>query len=257
MTDQADSRHATGMQTRRSVLGDAHVDRAEAAKTAFDAPFQELITEAAWGHVWSRPDWTKRERSIVTIALLAALGQDEEVAMHVRATAQHRRDARRHPRGAAARRDLRRRAGREPRVQDRQADLQGDGGGAMTAEFFQRDRTLHPPALTPDYKTSVTRSPRYALLSLQNSLSEITGPMFGHADLGPLDNDLILNYAHGRRADRRAHRRARPRARRERRGRCRTRWSSSGRPTPAAATATRRTPTSRRSTRTSAAAAGR
>jgi len=75
------------MATRRSVLGDAHVDRAEAAKTAFDAPFQELITEAAWGHVWSRPDWTKRERSMVTIALLAALGQDEEVAMHVRATA--------------------------------------------------------------------------------------------------------------------------------------------------------------------------
>ena len=87
MTDQLDSRHATGMATRRAVLGDAHVDRAEAAKTAFDAPFQELITEAAWGHVWSRPGWTKRERSIVTIALLAALGHDEEVAMHVRATA--------------------------------------------------------------------------------------------------------------------------------------------------------------------------
>ena len=56
-------------------------------RPAFDAPFQELITEAAWSHVWSRTDWTKRERSMVTIALLAALGQDEEVAMHVRATA--------------------------------------------------------------------------------------------------------------------------------------------------------------------------
>ena len=65
----------------------------------------------------------------------------------------------------------------------------------QTGEFFQRDRTLHPPALTPNYKTSVTRSPRYALLSLQNSLSEITGPTFGHGDLGPLDNDLIRNYA--------------------------------------------------------------
>ncbi|WP_210275529.1 4-carboxymuconolactone decarboxylase [Rhizobium sp. G21] len=75
------------MATRRSVLGDAYVDRAEAAKTAFDEPFQALITEAAWGHVWSRPEWSKRERSMVTIALLAALGQDEEVAMHVRATA--------------------------------------------------------------------------------------------------------------------------------------------------------------------------
>ena len=87
MTDQPDGRHAAGMRTRRSVLGDAHVDRAERAKTAFDAPFQELITEAAWGHVWSGTAWTKRERSMVTIALLAALGQDEEVAMHVRATA--------------------------------------------------------------------------------------------------------------------------------------------------------------------------
>jgi 4-carboxymuconolactone decarboxylase len=80
-------RHAQGMATRRKVLGDAHVDRAEAKKTAFDAPFQELITEAAWGHVWSRGEWTARERSMVTIALLAALGHDEEVAMHVRATA--------------------------------------------------------------------------------------------------------------------------------------------------------------------------
>ena len=79
-------RYAQGMAARRAVLGDAHVDRAETAKTEFDRPFQELITEAAWGHVWSRPGWTKRERSIVTIALLAALGHWDEVAMHVRAT---------------------------------------------------------------------------------------------------------------------------------------------------------------------------
>ncbi len=80
-------RYSKGMATRRAVLGDRHVDRAEKSKTAFDEPFQDLITEAAWGHVWSRPEWTKRERSMVTIALLAALGHDEEVAMHVRATA--------------------------------------------------------------------------------------------------------------------------------------------------------------------------
>jgi 4-carboxymuconolactone decarboxylase len=80
-------RYRGGMATRRAVLGNAHVDRAEAAKNDFDRPFQELITEAAWGHVWSRPNWTKRERSMVTIALLAALGHYEEVAMHVRATA--------------------------------------------------------------------------------------------------------------------------------------------------------------------------
>lgn len=80
-------RYRQGMATRRAVLGDNHVDRAQSTSTDFDRPFQELITEAAWGHVWSRPTWTKRERSIVTIALLAALGQDDEVAMHVRATA--------------------------------------------------------------------------------------------------------------------------------------------------------------------------
>jgi len=78
--------HATGMATRRGVLGDAHVDRAEAAKTAFDAPFQDFITEGAWGSVWSRPDISRRERSMITLALLAALGQWDEVAMHVRAT---------------------------------------------------------------------------------------------------------------------------------------------------------------------------
>ncbi|MBO9126691.1 MULTISPECIES: 4-carboxymuconolactone decarboxylase [unclassified Rhizobium] len=86
-TPLASERYRQGMATRRAVLGDSHVDRAEAASTAFDKPFQDLITEAAWGHVWSRPGLTKRERSIVTIALLAALGQDDEVAMHVRATA--------------------------------------------------------------------------------------------------------------------------------------------------------------------------
>ncbi|UVC08922.1 4-carboxymuconolactone decarboxylase [Rhizobium sp. TH2] len=86
-THTASDRYIQGMATRRAVLGDRHVDKAEQTKTAFDEPFQELITEAAWGHVWSRPDFTLRERSIVTIALLAALGQDEEVAMHVRATA--------------------------------------------------------------------------------------------------------------------------------------------------------------------------
>lgn len=80
-------RYDQGVTTRRRVLGDAHVDRAEANKTEFDAPFQQLITEAAWGHVWSRETWSMRERSIVTLALLCAQGNWEEVAMHIRATA--------------------------------------------------------------------------------------------------------------------------------------------------------------------------
>lgn len=83
MTD----RYAKGMATRRRVLGDAHVDRAEAAKTPFDAPFQALITESAWGTVWARDTITPRERSMLTIALLAGLGNDHELAMHLRATA--------------------------------------------------------------------------------------------------------------------------------------------------------------------------
>ena len=80
------ARHDQGMATRRRVLGDAHVDRAEARKTAFDAPFQEMITEAAWGHVWAREGLSLRDRSLITLALLAAQGSDDEVAMHVRAT---------------------------------------------------------------------------------------------------------------------------------------------------------------------------
>ena len=80
------TRYLEGITTRRAVLGDAHVDRVEAAKTEFDIPFQKLITESAWGHVWSRPNITKRERSMITIALLAALRQDDEVVMHIRAS---------------------------------------------------------------------------------------------------------------------------------------------------------------------------
>lgn len=75
-----------GMATRRRVLGDPHVNRAEAAKTDFDAAFQALITEAAWGHVWARDTIPLRERSMLTIALLAALGNDDELALHLRAT---------------------------------------------------------------------------------------------------------------------------------------------------------------------------
>lgn len=81
-----DDAFATGMATRVTVLGREHVARAEAATTPFDARFQRLITEAAWGHVWSDATWTARERSIVTIALLAALGHTEELQMHVRAS---------------------------------------------------------------------------------------------------------------------------------------------------------------------------
>ncbi|WP_390911941.1 protocatechuate 3,4-dioxygenase subunit beta [Pseudosulfitobacter sp. SM2401] len=63
------------------------------------------------------------------------------------------------------------------------------------AEFYQRDREWHPPALTTGYKTSVARSPKYSLISLENTVSEITGPRFGHSDIDPLDKDMLHNYA--------------------------------------------------------------
>jgi 4-carboxymuconolactone decarboxylase len=87
MTEEISPRHTQGMSTRRKVLGNAHVDRAEANKTPFDEPFQELITEAAWSHTWSNGAISLRERSMLTIALLAGLGNFEELAMHTRATA--------------------------------------------------------------------------------------------------------------------------------------------------------------------------
>lgn len=62
-------------------------------------------------------------------------------------------------------------------------------------EFYQRDRERHPPALDRDYKTSVARSPKYSLISLENTASEVTGPVFGHNDFAPTDNDLLTNYA--------------------------------------------------------------
>lgn len=80
------NRHDLGMQTRRAVLGDAHVDRAEANKTDFDADFQRFITETAWGSIWSRPGLERKTRHLLTIGVLAALGKEHELAMHIRAT---------------------------------------------------------------------------------------------------------------------------------------------------------------------------
>jgi 4-carboxymuconolactone decarboxylase len=74
-----------GAAVRRAVLGDAHVDRAERNATEFTGPFQDFITRYAWGEVWSRPGLERRERSIVTLTVLAALGHEGELAMHVKA----------------------------------------------------------------------------------------------------------------------------------------------------------------------------
>jgi len=83
VTDE--ERAAAGLQTRREVLGDEHVDRAIANATEFTATFQDFITRYAWGELWNRPGLSRKARSMVTIAMLAALGRDEELGLHVRA----------------------------------------------------------------------------------------------------------------------------------------------------------------------------
>jgi len=80
-----EERHEQGMRVRRSVLGDAHVDRAVANTTDLTAPFQDFITRYAWGDVWARDGLDRRTRSIVTLAALTALRAENEIAMHVRA----------------------------------------------------------------------------------------------------------------------------------------------------------------------------
>ena len=76
--------HEQGMKVRREVLGDAHVDRAEADKDEFTADFQDFITRYAWGEIWDRPGLDRRSRSVATLSALVALGADNEIAMHVR-----------------------------------------------------------------------------------------------------------------------------------------------------------------------------
>src|SRR6059058_3300376 len=80
-----ETRFDIGMKVRKEVLGSEHVERALARTTEFDADFQRFITETAWGSVWARPDLDRRTRSLVTIAILAALGR-EELALHLRAS---------------------------------------------------------------------------------------------------------------------------------------------------------------------------
>jgi 4-carboxymuconolactone decarboxylase len=81
----SESDHDLGMKVRREVLGDAHVDRAIERTTELTAPFQDFITRYAWGGVWTREGLDRRMRSAVTLAVLTALGRENEIAMHVRA----------------------------------------------------------------------------------------------------------------------------------------------------------------------------
>ena len=85
MSDERDGKHARGMEVRRAVLGDAHVDGAIERTTPFTEDFQDFITRYAWGEIWSRPGLDRRTRSIVTLTALVASGREHELEMHVRA----------------------------------------------------------------------------------------------------------------------------------------------------------------------------
>jgi 4-carboxymuconolactone decarboxylase len=80
-----DPRYEAGMKVRREVLGDEHVDRAMESATDFSRPFQEFITRSAWGEAWTREGLDRRTRSCITLAVLTALGAENEIPMHVRA----------------------------------------------------------------------------------------------------------------------------------------------------------------------------
>ena len=80
-------RYSTGMKVRRAVLGDAYVEKAQAAKTPFSEPFQDLITRYAWGEIWTRPGLPRNTRSLLTLAMMVALNRNDEFRMHVRAAA--------------------------------------------------------------------------------------------------------------------------------------------------------------------------
>jgi 4-carboxymuconolactone decarboxylase len=77
-------RHAKGLKMRRAVLGNAHVDRAQASENSFNAPFQDLITRYAWGEIWARPGLPRKTRSLITIAMMVALNRPDELRMHLR-----------------------------------------------------------------------------------------------------------------------------------------------------------------------------
>jgi 4-carboxymuconolactone decarboxylase len=80
-------RYGAGMKVRRAVLGDAYVEKAQAAKTPFSEPFQDLITRYAWGEIWTRPGLPRNTRSLLTLAMMVALNRNDEFRMHVRAAA--------------------------------------------------------------------------------------------------------------------------------------------------------------------------
>ena len=138
-----------GMTVRREVLGDAHVDRAVAATTAFTEPFQDFITRYAWGEIWSRPGLSRAERSLVTLAVLAALQHEHELAMHVKAALRNGLTPGADPGGPAPGRGVRGRPGRQPGLPGRRTGARRSRRGPA--------RRVTP---SPGERLSLWRTPR-------------------------------------------------------------------------------------------------
>jgi protocatechuate 3,4-dioxygenase beta subunit len=189
------------MAVRREVLGAAHVDLAEANKTDFDADFQRFITETAWGSVWSRPGLDRTTRHLLTIGLLAALGKEAELAMHIRAT----RNTGVTPdqvkeailqvavyagvpaanSAITTARKVYEELSRESNEQE--ADMKEPKSNGVL------DWKIQPPYLHRDYAATVKRAPGKPLVPLPSTLCELTGPVYGTDSIQPLDNDLTRN----------------------------------------------------------------
>jgi 4-carboxymuconolactone decarboxylase len=114
-----------GLKTRRSVLGDAYVDRSLQSADEFNWPMQQLATEYCWDEVWNRPGLDRRSRSLLNLGMIAALNRPHELKIHVRG-AQQRSDQGRNPRGVFAGRDLLRRAGGDRQFPHCQGSIRGD-----------------------------------------------------------------------------------------------------------------------------------
>ena len=145
-----------GVRIRTEVLGREHVERSSANATDLDRPFLEWITEHVWGDLWADPTLDRKTRSMVTIAILAALGRDE-LALHLRASTATGVSDQRARAGAATRERLRGCARRQPRAAARQG-----GACTMTIVYTPRAHADHPPFLYSDYKGTRTRSPAHA-----------------------------------------------------------------------------------------------
>ena len=195
----SDLKFEEGMKVRRSVLGDAHVERAEANKTAFDADFQRYITENAWGSVWTRPNMERKTRHLLTIAMMATLGKENELAMHIRATANTGvtpDDIKEVFHQVAVYAGVPAANSAFSIAKKVYADMAAQSA-ANSEETSEHDSVLdwstHPPYLHEPYRSTVKRSPQERLIPLPHTLSELTGPVYGQSMIQPLDNDLTRN----------------------------------------------------------------